>query len=194
MMKESQMNRLALMTGLLIALTVSNARAGSISVTAGTTVGGNDLYEFFLDTTGSEGTFDTFELIVNSAALFNQVGAAGTPVAQPSEDSGFSQFLTAPANFGGFGLSEFGIIDTTSEVSGTHASLGDNAASDQGNYLVAQVVMTPGGSGIYQWSFFDDGDSTQGGGGNIGGVIPEPASMALVAFGLIGVIATRRRS
>jgi len=189
------MKSYALITGLLVAFGVSSVQAASISTVAtpGGAPGGGDLWEFFLDATGSEGTFDTFELKVQAAGpIFNQVGAVDTKVAQPSDDSGFSQFLDAPSNFGGFGLAPFGIVDTASEVSGTHASLGGNEASEQGNYFVAQVVIEPGSQGIFTYEFFDDGDSQGGGGGNIG--VPEPASMALAAFGLIGIIATRRRS
>ena len=170
------------------------ARAASITVVPGATLLGNPLFEFFLNTTGSEGTFDTFELIVQSNNLFIQVGPPATPVFQPSEDSGFSAFLTAPAIFGGQGLSAFGVDaahDTTSLVSGTHASLGNNSASTQGNYFVAQVVLPPGTGGSYGFKFFDDGNEVGSGGGDIG--IPEPASLALAAFSLIGGIVVRRR-
>jgi len=187
------MTKIFLALGLIVALACSSARAASVTVTPGTTAGGNDLFEFFLDTTGSAGTFDTFELVVQSAGLFNQVGAAGTVVAQPSEDSGFSQFLTAPSNFGGLALSAFGIVDTTSVVSGTHASLGSNGASTQGDYWVAQVVLPTGTGGSFAYSFFDDGTQTSTGSGNLG-VIPEPASLVMAFLGLLGMASARRRS
>jgi hypothetical protein len=185
----------ALAFGLLITAVSSNARAGNVTVTPGTSVAGDPLFEFFLDTTGMIGSFDTIELILTSpAGTFNQVGAPATPLSQPSEDSGFSEFLTAPTNFGGQALSEFGLIDTTSEVSATHASLGNNSASTQGNYFLAQVVMSQGDGGVYQANFFDDGASTGSFNGVFGGgEVPEPGTITLAGLSLIGVFTSRRR-
>jgi len=180
--------------GLLITAASSSARAGDISVTQGMSAGGNDLFEFTLDTTGMVGGFDTVELVLTSTAgLFNQIGTPAAAVSQPSEDSGFSEFLTAPSNFGGLALSAFGIVDTTSVVSGTHASLGSNGASTQGDYWVAQVVLPTGTGGSFAYSFFDDGTQTSTGSGNLG-VIPEPASLVMAFLGLLGMASARRRS
>ena len=177
---------------LLFAAVSSSARAGDITWTQGTSGGGDTLFEFTLDTTGMVGGFDTFELVLTpTAGTFNQVGDAGTAVTQASEDSGFIDFLTAPVNFGGQALSAFGIVDTTAEVSGTHASLGSNDASELGNYLVAQIVMSQGGMGVYRAEFFDDGDSVGSAEGPFG--IPEPSTLALAGLSLIGVITSRRR-
>ena len=158
--------------GLAISVIASNARGSGITVVNGTTGGGNTLIEFFLDTTGMVDGFDTIALELTSAGLFNQVGTPAAGVLQPSEDSGFSAFLTAPSAFGGQGLSAFGVDaahDTTSLVGGTHASLGNNSASTQGNFLLAQIVMTQSGSGSYTAEFFNDGDSVGSDAGTFGG-------------------------
>ncbi len=166
------------------------AQAGSFTVIPGTTAGGNELFEFFLNTTGDVGGFDTFELTIQSNNQFNQVGAVAAPVAQPSEDSGFSEFLTAAPSSGGFDLSAFGVIDTTSLVQATHASLGHNDASAQGNYLVAQVVMPPLRQGTYEFRFFDDGNEISSGGDTFG--IPEPTTAALALAALCLAMSRRR--
>jgi hypothetical protein len=188
--------------GLLITAASSSARAGDISVTQGMSAGGNDLFEFTLDTTGMVGGFDTVELVLTSTAgLFNQIGTPAAAVSQPSEDSGFSEFLTAPSNFGGQGLSAFGVDaanDTDSLVSGTHASLGSNDASTQGDYLLAQIVMLQGNTngGEYVATFFDDGITvgTANGAFSSGAVIPEPSTLVMAGLSLMGVFASRRRN
>jgi hypothetical protein len=156
------------------------------------TEAGHERFEFFLDTTGVEGTFDTFELNVTSNGLFHQIGEAGARLDQPSQDSGFLYLLTCPTTFGGHGLSSFGIVDTTSEVSGTYASLGSNSASSQGNYRLAQVVMLPGGGGAFSFAFFDDGQPIGQTGTGISFGVPEPETLALLAVCCLALSGRRR--
>ena len=183
-----------LVFGVVVAISSSNsAWAGSVGVSGPTPAPspGLDVYTFDLDPTGMVGGFDTIELIVNSAGIFNQPAALG--VIPPSDDSGFNGLLDAPPLFGGFGYSAFGVTDTTSEVSGTFASLGSNGISNQGSLFIAQVVVPTGGTGSFQYSLFDDGSSTASGSGSLGGAIPEPSAMVLAMFGMIGIAASRRR-
>ncbi|MEM8947180.1 MAG: PEP-CTERM sorting domain-containing protein [Planctomycetota bacterium] len=191
------MKKFSLILGITASLLMTSAHAGSIEVTPsptepGTTGGGNDIYTFVLDPTGMEGTFDTWELRIVADDPINQTG--NDAIQTPAEDSGFSAFLEAPPNFMGQGLSAFGVdpsTDTTDGISGTFASLGSNAASEQGAYTAAYVVVAPGGKGTFSYAFFDDGDEVASGSGFYG--IPEPTSLMLAALGLIS-LAGRRRS
>lgn len=182
-----------------LAITITSATfAGEVSVADATDApGGLPLYAFNLDTTGMEGAFDTIELVIEADAgsTLNQTNADGTLVtsATPSDDSGFIDLLTAPPNFGGQGLSSFGVdaaTDLTTGLSGTFASLGSNGASDLGGYQLAQVVSD--GAGTFRYAFFDDGTEVGSGSGEWG-VIPEPTSMVLAGLSLIGFVGARRR-
>ncbi|MEM8947187.1 MAG: PEP-CTERM sorting domain-containing protein [Planctomycetota bacterium] len=182
---------------LALAITITTAaNAGSVTVSdpALTAPGGLPLYEFTLDTTGMQGSFDTIELVIEADAgtTLNQEGTGGELVMQPSDDTGFSAFLTAPTNFGGQGLSSFGVDDTTdlsTGISGTFASLGSNDASTFDPYLLAQVVSD--GTGTYRYSFFDDGSEVGSGSGIWG--IPEPTTLVLAGLSLVGFAGIRRR-
>jgi len=106
--------------------------------------------------------------------------------------------LSAPAAFGGLGLSVFGVdasSDTTEGISGTIASLGSNAASEQGGYAIAQVVVPAGSNLVFQFRFFDDGSEVSSGTGTIGGgMIPEPACLSMVLIAWVSCVASRRRT
>ena len=184
-----------LVFGVVVAISSSNsAWAGSVGVSGPTPAPspGLDVYTFDLDPTGMVGGFDTIELIVNSAGIFNQPAALG--VIPPSDDSGFNGLLDAPPLFGGLGYSAFGVTDTTSEVSGTFASLGSNDIANQGNLFIAQVVVPTGGSGTFSFEFFDDGNSVGGGSNSFGGeIIPEPGTITLAGLSVIGLLSSRRR-
>ncbi|MEM8947185.1 MAG: hypothetical protein AAGD11_18570 [Planctomycetota bacterium] len=168
--------------------------AASITAVPFCTSAGYDGISFILDPTGSVGAFDTFELVVTSdVGPIRQVGTPGELLMQPSEDSGFSAFLTAPVSFGGQGLSSFGVdatTDTSAGISGTFASLGSNEASLLGEYLVAQVTFERDSSLTYGYAFFDDGVRVSGGAGILGlnfvsSCVPEPKTI----FVLLQVVA-----
>ena len=160
-----------------------------------TTAAGHERFEFLMDTTGAVGAFDAFELKIESNGLFNQVGTPAQSVMSPSEDSGFSAFLDCPNCFGGQGLSHFGRgaeTDTVSLVQCTFASLGSNSASTQGNYLVANIVMRPGGAGIFSYEFFDDGTSLGPRTVGIPFGVPEPGSLTIFAVSCLALSGRRR--
>ena len=185
------MKMFSLILGITV-LTASFAQAGSIVVTPGAATpeerGGFDVYQLVLDPSGMEGTFDTLELEV----LGDLNGSNGDTVMDldNSANSGFSAFLTAPPAFSGQDLAAFGVEGDSSRMSGTHASLGSNAISDQGQFVVAQVAAQPGSVGTFSYRFFDDGNAVGGGDGSFG--IPEPGTLALAALSLVGIVVRRR--
>ena len=172
-----------LFAGLVVTMISGRVLAQGITVVGpDATAAGNELYEFFLDVTGAEGTFDTFELTLESDGLFNQIGEPAVGLIQStSEDSGFSFLLYCPTCFGGQGLSKFGLdatTDTASLVQATMSSLGSNSASLQGNYFVAQAVLTGTGVGTYSAGFWDNGLQVGFDAGVFG--VPEPSTAILV--------------
>ncbi|MEM8947182.1 MAG: hypothetical protein AAGD11_18555 [Planctomycetota bacterium] len=188
--------------GLLCLVGIHNiAAAQSILVTGPeVTDAGNERFIFWLDISGGEGTFDTFELTVQSPKLFNQAGEPGGLVLiGSSEDSGFDTCLVlcnptsngiVPAHFGAFFLSGFGLgpaTDTDSLVAGTFASLGSNDASNLGSYDIAQVVTAPGGGGTYSYGFYDDGNLVNSSSGSIAFGVPEPGTLALAVLASLGL-------
>ncbi|MEM8947184.1 MAG: PEP-CTERM sorting domain-containing protein [Planctomycetota bacterium] len=180
---------------LTLALISADARAQRLQFSFGDiTASGDVLTTITLDVTGFEGTFDTFEISVEpctSAVEFIQLSSS--LVIAPSNDTGFSAFLIAPMNFGGQALTPFGIVDTTSLVSGTFASLGNNSASTQGNYDVAYIVTGRGpGAGWTQANFFDDGVLVDSFGG-LATLCPEPTSLLLSTLGCLGLFVRRSR-
>ncbi|MEM8947183.1 MAG: PEP-CTERM sorting domain-containing protein [Planctomycetota bacterium] len=155
---------------------------------------GNERFISSLDVTGGEGTFDTFEIEIESSERFIQVGTPASRLAIGSgEDSGFNRMLDDPLSWS-YGLSDFGVdasTDTPSLVSGTFASLGSNNASNQGNYDIAQIVMSPGGGGVYSYAFFDEGLPVGPTGARIPFGVPEPSTLALVVLSSFAMLANR---
>lgn len=157
--------------------------AQTVQLRTGLTESGDLLFEFHLVPGIHAGNFDTIELSIAGGPM-NQVGSPGELLIQPSEDSGFSAFLTAPASFGGQGLAAFGVdatTDTTSRISGTFSSLGTNEASTQGDYLLAQVV-TPSLDGLFfHYALYNDGSFVAGGDAvtPLAPLLPEPGALGL---------------
>lgn len=84
---------------------LANLASAQSTVVSGpeTTDAGNERFEFLVDIEGGEGTFDTFELVIESEGLFNQFGrpAELLPAFFPtSEDSGVSSRLGPCFGFG----------------------------------------------------------------------------------------------
>jgi hypothetical protein len=185
------MKMFSLILGITV-LTASFAQAGSIVVSPGAATpddrGGFDVYQLVLDPTGMEGGFDTLE--ISTVGAINQESADNIMDLENSTDSGFSAFLTASTGFGGQGLSPFGVAGDENGLEGTYASLGSNAISEMGQYVVAQLSTQRGGAGTFSYAFFDDGQEVGRGDGSYG--IPEPGTLALAALGLVGIVVRRR--
>lgn len=169
------------------------ATAQTIQLKTNSTEAGNLLLEFYLVPGIHAGNFDTIELFISGGPM-NQLGPPGELVIQPSEDSGFSAFLTAPASFGGQGLAVFGVdasTDRTSAISGTFASLGSNEASNQGDYLLAQVVSPTLEDGLFfHYGVYDDGNFVAGGDALLPLTpprLPEPGSLCLTCVALLSL-------
>lgn len=60
-------------------------------------------------------------------------------------------------------------------------------------YLSAQVVMAPGGGGVYSFAFFDDGQPVGPTGVRLPFGVPEPASLGLAVLATIATLARRSR-
>lgn len=142
---------------------------------------------------GAAGRFDTIELVVEGD--LSQNIQSGMLVSEGDQDSGFIDLLTAPTGFGGNELSAFGVdasTDTEAGIAGTFASLGSNGASEQGDFLIAQVVIPAGSQYTYSYAFFDNGVEVASGNA-IRGFVPEPLGLTLMLLGCLNFCAFRRR-
>lgn len=177
-------------------LGVSAANAASLSV-----VKNGATYAFSLDGQASNGAFDTIFFKATTPApntFTNQNGGLSSGAPRPA-----GQAFTYPNRMlnadpgdveGGLGLSQFGLSNAANsgELSFTVASLGGKLTTPNGGLFVANVNM-PTGAGNAQWQILNAGALVAEGNLAFGAPVPEPATVALVGMGLIGLVAARRR-
>jgi hypothetical protein len=182
---------------LVIGSSVTNAASLSVTQTA-------DAYSFFLEGGADNGNFDTifFKSTATAPAVFtNTNGGLVSGAPRPA-----GQAFTYPNRMlngdpgdieGALGLSQFGLVNNTGELSFTVASLGGTitTAGQAGGLFLGNVNMpgtTSGGVATVQvlrlGSLVSESTISFG-----GVVIPEPATIAMAGLGMIGMVAAARR-
>jgi hypothetical protein len=165
----------------------------------GGTTNGSNYIAFDLVVSGAAiGTFDTFELRIESIVGAGLVPDLATPNSagtfEGDNDSGFSiGLVTSPIFFpGGLDLDEFGVQEGSSLLmSGTFASIGDNSVSNLGTTFAAQIVLPAGiaGSfGNYSSTFFDNGSLVAERSGSWGNPAAIPEASAPLACAVAGLL------
>lgn len=180
---------------LVCALSASFATAASLSV-----VGSGPVYSLYLDGGADNGAFDSIDVQI----------AAGSGSSFMNQDSGFNGFfpraageefsfinplLGAATAQGGEGWSVLGATNTPDLMAFGGGPLGatiSTAAKPAPGLFLANIMTQ--GSGLATVQVISAGNILSTLTADVGGVIPEPATMALAGMGLIGFIAIRRRA
>ncbi len=175
---------------------VAPAGALSLAQNTGTTAGGLDFVSFTLLPEELTGQFDTLDLALTltTGTYLADADVTASLLNVGDDETSFSVFLTAPALFGGKGLSEFGYTETSTLLGATYASLGNNNASNSIT-LLGQVVLNEGlanSVGSIRVLLLDNGQEV----GEISETfgVPEPTSLALVGLGGLLMAGRRRRA
>lgn len=185
-------------TALVVGATATSAHGQSLTATPFAAGAGLDGYTISIDP-GSL-NFDTIDL--NFSGDLNQLGNLGEGVFKPVSELGntadtafngdllgFTVLPADPDGTGTFGGPLDAGTETATELSASIANLG-GTISQFGSIDYADIVTPTGALFSYQINFASSGNQV----GQLAGVIPEPASLALVGLGGLAMAARRRRA
>ena len=176
---------IATVFSLTIALATVSQAAPIVTVTEGTSTGGNDLYTFNIDPNGT--VLDTIDitLTATTGAFMGENVVAVT------------EFVTGADNTDVLGINTTAIgwsilmtQDSTTTLAGAGGPLGQNITAPV-DFAQAVFPAGSGNLGHYVFNFADDGSLVGSIEGDFG--VPEPSTMLMASMGLLGLAFRRRR-